>query len=345
MERYIDTNSKEGLQKLLEQYGSIRAVSRATGVPKSTLQDRMAKYGLQSPYSQQIKGNVIFNDKNSIPNTEDIEDLINKTIALQCSIENISTKQTQLSLFIKDNKPIGIGFWGDWHLGAKGTDHLQWKKDVDTISHLDGFYYWGMGDYCNLAINNKNQGEHFDELLKPDQQISMARYGFEKTKDKALGLIRGCHPDRIYSLTGTDIMEDFCNITECANLWHGAEIKLQVGDIEYELRIRHKAPSESPINTTNAQRRQCERHGEADIIALAHLHYPDVEQKPFQGRDNVVFLRSGTYKHLDEYAQKLDGLKGTYGIPIVILYPKEKRMVAFKDFDMGIRFLVNERMG
>ena len=43
MERYIDTNSKEGLQKLLEQYGSIRAVSRATGVPKSTLQDRMAK--------------------------------------------------------------------------------------------------------------------------------------------------------------------------------------------------------------------------------------------------------------------------------------------------------------
>lgn len=344
MKQFIDTNSKEGLQSLLDKCGSIRAVSRETGVPKSTLQDRMTKYGLQSPYSQQVKGNVIFNDKNNVPDTTDVEDLINKTIALQCSIDNMSTKQTKLSLAIKDNKPIGIGFWSDWHLGAKGTDHLQWKKDVDIINHLKGFYYFGNGDYCNLAINNNNQGEHFDEILKPEQQILMARYGLERTKDKALGLVRGCHPDRIYSLTGTDLMEDFCGVAECANLWHGAEVKLQVGDIEYELRIRHKAPSESPINTTNAQRKQCERHGEADIVALAHLHYPDVEHRPFQGRD-AIFLRSGTYKYWDEFGQKLDGLKGTYGIPMVVLYPKEKRMVAFKDFDMGIKFLLNERLG
>jgi hypothetical protein len=337
------TNTKEGLQTLLVKYKSIRAVSRETGVPKSTLQDRMKKFELQSPYNQQVKGNVIFNDRNEIPTSIDIEDLIQKTIALQCSLDNTQIKQTNLSLEIKDDKPVGIGFWGDWHLGAKGTDHLQWKKDVDIISHLNGFYYFGMGDYCNLAINDKNQGEHFDELLKPEQQIIMAKYGFEKTKKQALGNTRGCHPDRIYSLTGTDMIDEFCEISDSANLWHGAEVKLQIGDIEYILRIRHKAPGESPINTTAAQRKQLETHGEADIVALAHLHYPDVEHRPIMGRSDVILVRSGTYKIMDEFGQKLNGYKGTYGIPMVILYPKEKRFVPFKDFDMGIKFLMSER--
>jgi len=157
-----DTNSKQGLQQLLDTYGSIRAVSRETGVPKSTLQDRINKFNLKSPYQLQVKGNVIFNDRNPVPENADIDDLIQTTIALQRSIENLSTKQTKLSLEIKDNKPIGILFWGDWHLGSKGTDHLQWKHDVETISNLDNVYYIGMGDYCNLSLN-AHKGE---DLMK-----------------------------------------------------------------------------------------------------------------------------------------------------------------------------------
>jgi hypothetical protein len=340
-----DTSTKQGLQQLLNTYGSIRAVSRETGIPKSTLQDRINKYDLKSPYQyhqQQTKGNVTFNNLNPVPESNDIEDLIQKTIALQCSIENLSTKQTNLSLNIEDNKPIAIGFFGDWHLGSKGTDHLQWKKDIDIISGLDGFYYWGMGDYVNAALN-AHKGENYDELLQPSQQLSMANYGFEKTKKQALGLLRGCHPDRFQSETDTDIIEEFSKIAECANLWHGAEINLQVGDIEYKLRLRHKAPSESPINTTNAQRKQLETHGEADIVGLAHLHYPDIQQKPIMGRNDVVFVRSGTYKIIDEFGQKLNGYKGTYGLPVIVLYPKEKRFVPFIDFTTGIKFLMNER--
>lgn len=337
------TNSKDGLQQLLDKYGSIRAISRETGVPKSTLQDRLNKYGLKSPYTQQTKGNVIFNDRNLSPTPLDVEDLIEKTIALQCSLDNTQIKQTELSLQIKDNKPIGIVFWGDWHIGSKGTDHLQWKKDVELISQLEGFYYIGMGDYGNFAINDKNQGEHFDEILKPEQQILMTNWAFEKTKKQALGLIRGCHPDRIYTNTGTDIVDEYCSIADCANLWHGAEINLIVGETDYRLRVRHKAPGESPINTTSAQRKQLETHGEADIVALAHLHYPDVEQRPIMGRSDVVLLRSGTYKVQDEFGQKLNGYKGTYGVPMVVLYPKEKIMVPFIDFNAGIKFLLNER--
>jgi hypothetical protein len=340
-QEYVQASTKEGLQQLLDKHKSIRAISRETGIPKSTLGDRIAKYGLKSQYTQQTKGRVVFNDRNEIPDTFDIEDLINKTIALQCSFDNLSTKQTKLSLDIKDNKPIAIGFWGDWHLGAKGTDYLQWRKDIDIISHLDGFYYIGMGDYCNLALDS-HKGESFDELLTPSQQIQLANYGFEKTKKQALGLTRGCHPDRLQQNTDTDIIEEFSKVADCANLYHGAEITLNVGDIQYTLRVRHKASGESPINTTAAQRKQIETFGEADIVALAHLHYPDVEQRILMGNE-VALVRSGTYKIFDEFGQKLNGYKGTYGIPMVILYPTEKRIVAFKDFDMGIKFLMNER--
>jgi hypothetical protein len=343
----IDSTTKQGLQQLLNQYKSIRAISRAINVPKSTLTDRINKFNLKSQYDshnqqKQIKGNIVFNDRNETPDQTDIEDLINKTIALQCSLDNLSTKQTKLSLNIQDYKPIAIGFWGDWHLGSKGCDYIQWRKDIETISNLDGFYYIGMGDYCNLALET-HKGENYDELLNPSQQLQMAKYGLNKTKNQALGLIRGCHPDRLQKETDTDINEDFCKEADCANLWHGAEIDLTVGEINYKLRVRHKAPSESPINTTNAQRKQCEVHGEADVVALAHLHYPDVQQKPFQGKDNVVFIRSGSYKVWDEFGQKLNGYKGTYGISMIILYPNEKKIVPFMDFESGIKFLNSER--
>jgi hypothetical protein len=198
-----------------------------------------------------------------------------------------------------------------------------------------------MGDYVNLALE-AHKGESFDEILNPTQQLQLANYGFNKTKKQAIGLLRGCHPDRLQQNTDTDIIEEFSKIADCANLYHGAEVTLNVGDIQYVLRVRHKAPGESPINTTAAQRKQIETHGEADIVALAHLHYPDVEQRMFQGKD-VAFVRSGTYKIFDEFGQKLNGYKGTYGIPIVICYPKEKRFIAIKDFDLGIKFLMNER--
>ena len=61
------------------------------------------------------------------------------------------------------------------------------------------------------------------------------------------------------------------------------------------------------------------------------------------GRNDVVFVRSGTYKIIDEFGQKLNGYKGTYGLPVIVLYPKEKRFVPFIDFTTGIKFLMNER--
>lgn len=346
----LNPNTKQGLQQLLDTYHSIRAISRAINVPKSTLTDRINKFGLKSQYDlylkdnqqKQIKGNIVFNDRNETPDQSDIEDLIQKTIALQCSLDNLSTKQTKLSLNIKDNKPIAIGFWGDWHLGSKGCDYNQWQNDVKIISNLEGFYYIGMGDYVNLALD-AHKGENFDELLTPSQQLQMANYGFYKTKNQAIGLLRGCHPDRLQSNTDTDIIEEFSKNADCANLWHGAEINLIINDIQYDLRVRHKAPGESVINTTNAQRKQCETKGETDIVALAHLHYLDVQQRGLQGREEVTFVRSGTYKIFDEYGQKLNGYKGNYGVPMCILYPNEKKIVPFRDFEAGIKFLNFER--
>jgi hypothetical protein len=159
-------------------------------------------------------------------------------------------------------------------------------------------------------------------------------------KNKALALIRGCHDDWDKRSNNIDFVQNLCSkeVADCVNLWHGGEINIQLGQEVYKINARHKSAGNSQLNTTNAQRRLLDEKGIADVFAVAHLHYPDLQQIKRHGRD-VVYIRSGSYKIYDEYGQKLNGYEGKEGVPLIIYFPDHHETIPFKDLQRGIDYL------
>ena len=114
-----------------------------------------------------------------------------------------------------------------------------------------------------------------------------------------------------------------------------------VGGHTYTIVAKHDYGGKSNITKTNSARRLWTEWPHswqtADVIALAHLHEPNVSIQQQRGQD-VVWLRSGAFKLVDEYALS-KGYKSCYGVPIVVFFPGTRKMVPFLDFDEGVRYL------
>lgn len=255
---------------------------------------------------------------------------------LQASELGLDTngEQTEVSIDIDTDRPIGIAFTGDWHIGQRGTDHRLLIEHNKLLAATPGLYVVGMGDYRhNAKVGGKPGTALYSALLpNPDDQKLLAERELRRFKGKLLGLVRGCHDDWDYQHAGLRSLGSICEELECASLWHGGVIRVAVGRQEYSVLARHKYGGNG-VNSTNAQRRAYDEYPEddrLDVICLAHLHYNDLQVRTRGSRHKVTYLRSGSYYVWDEYGQKLAGYHGEPGVPVVILWPDEKKVVAFE---------------
>lgn len=279
------------------------------------------------------KGRVTFEDKKE-PTEQDIDEYYEQLKRTNSAIMRLESKQTKASISIDDDKPIGLVFWGDWHLGAKGIDYEQFDKDLEIINNTDGLYVVGMGDYKDNANAVIHPNSVQEEIAQSDMQDRIVLRKFEQTAEKHIVTIRGCHDDFDKRLSNKDFIQSLCDITGAVNLWHGGIINLTIGTQEYRIGARHKYKFESSLNTTNTQRNFINEFGHCDIVALAHKHYCELQHTQRMG-DNTIYLRSGSYKRYDEFGQKLAGYEGIHGVPVVILMPDTHEMIPFKSLEAG----------
>jgi hypothetical protein len=284
------------------------------------------------------KNRITYEDKKPVPEIDDINEYYSKLKELNKAIDDLDTKQVKTTITIDETKPIGIAFWGDWHIGARGIDYERFDQDRETIKNTDGLYIIGMGDYKD----NQNALVHPSGVTEmtavPGLQDLLVKSFFVELAEKWLAIIRGCHDDWDKRLSDKDFVAMLAEETNSVNLWHGGGITLKLGSQQYKIRARHKYKNESGLNTTNSQRNLLNDFGDADILALAHKHFFDLQETDRMGR-HVIYLRSGTYKVYDEHGQKLAGYIGKHGVPMVILYPDTKKMVPFKNLEDGITHL------
>ena len=269
---------------------------------------------------------------------EDVDKYIEAMRTMQKAYRKLDNKQVRATVRVNENKPFGVAYWGDWHDGNMGTDYDKLDEDTEKIKSTDGLYFIGAGDYKDNYISDAPKGGQFEQIIQPGMQDLSVERRMEAVAEKALALIRGCHEDWDKKSGDRDFIEHLCQLTNSINLWHGGELVIKAGSQEYLWRCRHRYKYQSSLNKPNAMRRIMEIQGPCDVAAEAHLHDPFVYDGHVMGEYRVL-LRSGSYKLFDEYGQKLAGYKGKWGVPVIIMFPNEKRIIPFRDLDDGIRVL------
>lgn len=312
---------------LLEQYGEVLHPETIRSV-----------YRRRKAQEQVQKERIIFEDLRQTTD-DDVEAFIDAMMQLQDVSDSMDTKQVEGAITLDDDKPVGVAFWGDWHIGGKGVDYRLFQADKEAILATDGLYIVGTGDYKDNYLTGSHPGAQFEQIIQPGSQDRIVLHHWQELGRKTLAIVRGCHDDWTKKMGDTDFISACAKVAHPAlNFWHGGTLTLHLGCQTYKGHIRHKFKYESSLNTTNAQRRMMEIYGPADFGVLAHLHNPEVNQRHLMGAYRWL-VRSGSYKVWDEFGQKIGGYKGKPGVPVLIFYPGEKRIEGYRDLRAGIEAL------
>lgn len=293
------------------------------------------------------KDKIIYLDRVPPPTDFDLAQYWDAMVKATAAKHRLSTQQTDAQIHIDEAKPIGLVFTGDWHIGCDGTDYAQLEQDTTTWAETPGLYIVGMGDYKDNYVTGSPPGGAFHASAPPDVQSKLVFWIAEKLKAKALAWCKGCHDDWDERQTNRDFVQELAERTDAVNLWHGGILYLTVGSETYKVAARHKYPFASALNTTNSQRNLFNNIGGADVVAIGHLHYNDMQMKTVAGQ-RTVWFRSGSYKVLDEYGQKLGGYSGEPIQPMAILFPDTHKIIAYPDYRDGLdhlRFLREQSSG
>ena len=130
-----------------------------------------------------------------------------------------TTSRTEIDLE-KLSRGIGIWFFGDVHRDATSCDEKRWKWFLEKAAKDDPeyTYYFGMGDYHDLASSREQQHlnrndlhettmESLDELVEKNNRKFAEE--IKQMRGKLLGLIDGNHNWRFCN--GVTASEDLAN--------------------------------------------------------------------------------------------------------------------------------------
>lgn len=271
------------------------------------------------------------------------DSLLKLMVDMSSEMKNLSSVGRNVSKTINTDRPIGLMFWADWHIGEPGTDYECLSEDIDIVRTIPNLYTYIGGNmltwfskvFGSPASGGINQ-------FPPDLQIKffekcVQRIGMEKIV--AMGVGAGCHEDWNRVATGYDIMGDIAKRCGVIYTQQGGMLQLTVGEQLYKIFRVHRSRFNSSFNLTHTVKRLWEFAPEDfDIGVSEHKHESTFEPFTRHGNEKLA-IRTGTYNVGDDFARKFSifGMRPEH--PCVVLYPNKKRMIGFPNISDCVQFL------
>jgi hypothetical protein len=244
----------------------------------------------------------------------------------------------------KSDRPVCIGFTGDWHLGAT-IDTEMLKRDVDLIANhplVAGAFF--MGDLTDSA--NFNPAEDESYLSLEEQRAWMLSILDFIGKDRILAMWKGNHDHKWERKNGVSKYAGLSKKYDAPVFYGGAYIDLNVNDINYKLMGSHRLRGSSIYNNAHAAVRGHREVQGLDLTFAGHVHRKGHIEQPvreFNDSRTAYGLINGTYQLGSEYT-KDSGYGVQRGAELGmywVLFGHDKKMLRVMDTDQMIETMAN----
>lgn len=253
-------------------------------------------------------------------------------------IQYFNTNQIT-NIRVNEDKWILFCFVADTHFGNMGVNYEAARIDAEKIGNSEYAYGIGGGDYIDNFIRSKILEAIIESETTPVQQIKLFTEYLSFFNNRMILLLGGNHDLWSKSVSGIDWLKTLADQNQI--IYHPHEIITRVifNNVEYLFKIRHKFNMNSRYNKTHSVK-QMLRFGEVlfDVGVICHHHDPSIEQCFELGEDRV-FIRTGSYKIIDNYSIKCGYNMSRAIMPCVALNPLKRELASFFYLDHGLQFV------
>jgi hypothetical protein len=279
------------------------------------------------------------------PTDEEVAALFESVISMQETLRKVNPIRTEWSRMVFTNRPIGICFPSDLHIGNEYTDHRQIIKDFDLINSCPYLFAYLGGDGTDNFVIPKLAHAARGDLVRPSTQWLFYRYLVKKLLPSLLAVGDGNHTAWTFKLSDLDgtliALRDFPTLYTYEGGYLDLTLDSGDGRQTYTIFRKHRPRFGSAFNLTHTVKRLYEQGRRAfDVGVIEHQHSPVFESFNVHSQERIA-IRTGTYKVFDPHAEEYGYYGGGHGVITVVFFPNERRMVPFRRLEEAIAFLNN----
>ena len=313
-------------------------VEKRTGIPRETARGRARRLPQYKAMRLPPQVEVIGITAAERPDTEKIYERAVERWEQESALEQ--RRREQLIRF--DYGPVALTAVGDLHFGADGTDYPRAFREAEIIRDTPGMYAAFVGD----AVNNFIAGRLVQKSLVGEMLIDEGWILFRKwlriIGPKMRLVVSGNHENWTRMLAGIDYMRE-CTASVAPGVIYDRDdcrIKLQVGEREWDGRIRHKWQGKSIYNPTHGIERAAKFDSPFDFGVGAHNHSSGVSRGFNVGGRSGMAVMCGTYKRIDDFAARLGFPKPNDSVAVALVFDEDTNSITgFESLEFAAKFM------
>ncbi len=289
---------------------------------------KMFKRQLHSGEAQALAnqiGSYVIADPKRQPNLNEILDAMEQLAAISLDVDR---QREEISIVLpKGGKWQALVCMGDWHLGNHTTMLPAIREELNRIANTPDMWYIFNGDATDNFIGGGKitSGQH-EQTVAPKVARQVVVALFDIVREKMLAAVTGCHDKWSINVDDYDFIEQLTTRVGCAYLGSGGTVNVRAGDVIYRMAVMHKYRRNSGIHLDAACRMYLrDVDMTADVVAIAHNHESLACYEEVQGAPKV-YLRTGTYKPNDRFAQGIGYKTSPCWCPVVLLNTERHEM-------------------
>ena len=309
------------------QYGGERAAARALGIPRSTFKGRMAKEAAV--------------DVVPLPDdSEPMDVLIKRRVKNFKRTTAAASADAWFPVNVRDDKPIGVLWFGDPHLDDDGCNWDMLMEHVALCASTPGLYGANIGDTTN------NWAGRLTRLYGKQEASQSSARKFAKwfLADSGVSWL-------VWLMGNHDLWDSGADILRSMDIHN--RVTMRDWAARFELRFKgckpirvhaaHDFPGHSMWNENHGPLRAAKLGGTADLYVCGHRHTWSVGQFETPDGRTPIVARARGYKWHDDYALVGGYHQAKHGAAILTIFdPKATgpgRVLAFADAAQGVRVL------